>query len=122
MGRQSTQRPSPDRTAQTGSRATPSNRSPPTSISLRRSSHMFTALTIHRAAIATSLAIVAVSAAIIAHVGALHASPVPAVSPFAPGNHWLKASSPSSVEPSNHSVKDADVDAVLTFSGATTFY
>lgn len=121
---------------------------------------MFTALTIHRAAIATALAIVAASAAIVARVGSLHATPAPAISTTEPGNHWLKASSAPTVEPSNNwlkgltakhrqffdspspnggiplvhvmnyydtynkafGVKDADIDAVLTFYGATTFY
>jgi hypothetical protein len=107
---------------------------------------MLTARTIvHRAMIATSLAIVAVSAAAIARPGALHAKLTSSESAIEPSSRWLKgltakhrqffdSPSPSGGIPLVHvmnyydtynkafGVKDADIDAVLTFYGATTFY
>jgi len=100
---------------------------------------------VRRAAIATSLVVVAATASFTARVGALHASPKPTTSSIEPSNRWLKglkakhrqffdAPSPAGGIPLVHvmnyydtynkafDVKDADINAVLTFYGATTFY
>jgi hypothetical protein len=107
---------------------------------------MLTARTIaYRAAIATSLTLLAASAALTAHASALDAKPTTASASIEPSNHWLKgltakhrqffdAPAPAGGIPLVHvmnyydtynkafGVKDADIKAVLTFYGATTFY
>jgi hypothetical protein len=100
---------------------------------------------VRRAAIAASLAIIAATATVTARASALHASPKPTTSAVEPSNNWLKglkakhrqffdAPSPAGGIPLVHvmnyydtynkafDVKDADINAVLTFYGATTFY
>ena len=99
----------------------------------------------YRTAIAASLVIVAASAAVTARVSALHAKPATTSSPIEPSSRWLKglngkhrqffdSPSPNGGVPLVHAmnyydtynkafgVKDADINAVLTFYGATTFY
>jgi hypothetical protein len=100
---------------------------------------------VRRAAIAASLAIIAATTTVTARASALHASPKPTTSAVEPNNRWLKglkakhrqffdAPSPAGGIPLVHvmnyydtynkafDVKDADINAVLTFYGATTFY
>jgi hypothetical protein len=105
---------------------------------------MLTARTLlRRSALAASLSIVAGSA-IISRAGALHAKPTP-TSTVEPSSRWLKGltakhrqffDAPAAnggialVHVMNYydtynnafGVKDADIDAVLTFYGGTTFY
>jgi hypothetical protein len=99
----------------------------------------------YRAAIATSLTFLAASAALTAHAGSLHAKPTKASASVEPSNRWLKgltakhrqffdSPAPGGGVPLVHvmnyfdtynkafDVKDADINAVLTFYGATTFY
>src|SRR5512133_3974797 len=107
-------------------------------------SPMLTARTLlRRSALAASLSIVAGSA-IISRAGALHAKPTP-TSTVEPSSRWLKGltakhrqffDAPAAnggialVHVMNYydtynkafGVKDADIDAVLTFYGGTTFY
>jgi hypothetical protein len=98
-----------------------------------------------RVAIATSLALIAVSSGLAARVGSLHASTTPATSSVEPSSRWLNglkakhkqffdAPAPNGgialVHVMNYydtynkafNVKDSDINAVLTFYGATTFY
>jgi hypothetical protein len=98
-----------------------------------------------RVAIATSLAIVAAAAVASAHAQSQQAKPRPTATTKEPSNHWLdglKAKhkqffdnpSPNGgialVHVMNYydtynkafGVKDSDINAVLTFYGATTFY
>jgi len=106
---------------------------------------MFTTLTTtRRAMLAASLATIAAGAAITVHAGALQADTKPAAHNV-PSNDWLKGlkakhkqffdnPSPNGgvalVHVMNYydtynkafNVKDSDIDAVLTFYGATTFY
>ncbi len=100
---------------------------------------------VRRTIIATSLAAVAAAAGISARVGALNAKPAPSSSAIEPSNNWLRGlkakhrqffdnPSPNGgialVHVLNYydtynkafGVKDADIKAVLTFYGATTFY
>ena len=104
---------------------------------------MFTTTT-RRAMIAASFATIAAGTAIAVQAGALQANPEPAAHNV-PSDNWLKAlkakhkqffdnPSPNGgvalVHVMNYydtynkafNVKDADIDAVLTFYGATTFY
>ena len=107
---------------------------------------MLTARTIARhMAIATSLAIFAAAGITAADAGSLHATTAPADATIEPSNDWLNglkakhrqlfdSPSPNGGIPLVHvmnyyntynkafGVKDADIDAVLTFYGATTFY
>lgn len=106
---------------------------------------MFTMLTTtRRAMIAASLATIAAGVAITVHAGALQANPEPAAHNV-PSDNWLKGlkakhkqffdnPSPNGgvalVHVMNYydtynkafNVKDSDIDAVLAFYGATTFY
>jgi hypothetical protein len=100
---------------------------------------------VRRAALAASFAIAAAAAVIAVQPGSLQASPKPAHSTVEPSNRWLKGlkakhrqffdnPSPNGgialVHVMNYydtynkafGVKDADINAVLTFYGATTFY
>ena len=100
--------------------------------------------TARRAALATSLAVVAATGIVTARNAVLHAKPAPAAS-VEPSSRWLDgltarhrqffdAPSPNGgiglVHVMNYydtynkafGVKDADIDAVLTFYGGTTFY
>jgi len=101
--------------------------------------------TIRRAAIATSLTIIATSAVFSPRLASLHAKPAAPSSLVEPSNRWLDglkgkhkqffdAPAPAGGIPLVHImnyydtynkaflVKDTDIDAVLTFYGATTFY
>jgi intracellular sulfur oxidation DsrE/DsrF family protein len=101
--------------------------------------------TARRAAIATAFAIVAVATTFAAGAPTLDASPAVGSGPVEPSNRWLDglkakhrqffdAPAPNGGIPLVHvmnyydtynkafGVKDADIDAVLTFYGATTFY
>jgi intracellular sulfur oxidation DsrE/DsrF family protein len=101
--------------------------------------------TVRSTAIATAIALAAVSTTIIVRASALHAKPAPATATKEPSNRWLEglkakhrqffdAPSPGGGIPLVHvmnyydtynkafGVKDADIDAVLTFYGATTFH
>src|SRR5688500_14835260 len=98
-----------------------------------------------RVAIATSLSIIAISAALATRVASLDAKPAESSSIVEPSNRWLDglkakhrqffdAPAPAGGIPLVHvmnyydtynrafGVKDADIDAVLTFYGATTFH
>jgi hypothetical protein len=98
-----------------------------------------------RVAIVTSLALATVSTGIIARAGSLHATTTPATSTVEPSSRWLNGlkakhkqffDSPSPnggivlVHAMNYydtynkafNVKDSDINAVVTFYGATTFY
>ena len=98
-----------------------------------------------RIAIAASLALAATAGTLIIRTDALQATPVPASTSVQPGDRWLQglkashrqffdAPSPGGGIPLVHvmnyydtynkayGVKDADIDAVLTFYGATTLY
>jgi hypothetical protein len=107
---------------------------------------MFTARSIiYRSAIGTSLTFLAASVALTAHAAALHAKPTTTASSIEPSSRWLKGltakhrqffdrPAPGGGVPLVHvmnyydtynkafGVKDADINAVLTFYGATTFY
>jgi intracellular sulfur oxidation DsrE/DsrF family protein len=99
---------------------------------------------VRRTAIATSFALVAASAVVTLYTGALHAKPATA-STIEPSNRWLEglkgkhrqlfdSPAPAGGIPLVHvmnyydtynkafNVKDADIDAVLTFYGSTTFH
>jgi hypothetical protein len=99
---------------------------------------------VRRTAIATSLALVAASAVVTLYTGPLHAKPATA-STIEPSNRWLEglkgkhrqlfdSPAPAGGIPLVHvmnyydtynkafKVKDADIDAVLTFYGSTTFH
>ncbi|HET6700455.1 MAG TPA: hypothetical protein VFH14_01555 [Gemmatimonadaceae bacterium] len=99
---------------------------------------------VRRTAIATSFALVAASAVVTLYAGALHAKPATA-STIEPSNRWLEglkgkhrqlfdSPAPAGGIPLVHvmnyydtynkafNVKDADIDAVLTFYGSTTFH
>ena len=101
--------------------------------------------TIRRAAIATSLTIIATSAVFSPRLASLQAKPAAPSSLVEPSNRWLDglkgkhkqffdAPAPAGGIPLVHImnyydtynkaflVKDTDIDAVLTFYGATTFY
>ena len=98
-----------------------------------------------RVAIATSLSIIAITAALATRVASLDAKPAEGTSIVEPSNRWLDglkakhrqffdAPAPAGGIPLVHvmnyydtynrafGVKDADIDAVLTFYGATTFH
>src|SRR5688500_7694123 len=98
-----------------------------------------------RVAIATSLSIIAISAALATRVASLDAKPAESSSIVEPSNRWLDglkakhrqffdAPAPAGGIPLVHvmnyydtynkafGVKDNDIDAVLTFYGATTFH
>ena len=107
---------------------------------------MFTApAMVRRTAIATSVAIGAAAVVITARVGALDARPATAASTNEPSNRWLEglkgkhrqffdSPAPGGGIPLVHvmnyydtynkafAVKDADIDAVLTFYGSSTFH
>jgi hypothetical protein len=107
---------------------------------------MLTARTLlHRAAIATSLTFLTAAVVVTSHTRSLQAKPTTAASSIEPSSNWLKgltakhrqffdAPAPGGGIPLVHvmnyydtynkafSVKDADIDAVLTFYGGTTFY
>jgi intracellular sulfur oxidation DsrE/DsrF family protein len=107
---------------------------------------MSTARTVARyTAIATALAIAAVSTGVTMHVTTLHAKPAPTAGTIEPSSRWLEglkakhkqffdSPAPAGGIPLVHvmnyydtynkafGVKDADIDAVLPFYGATTFY
>ena len=99
---------------------------------------------VRRTAIATSFALVAASAVVTLNTGALHAKPATAAT-IEPSNRWLEglkgkhrqlfdSPAPAGGIPLVHvmnyydtynkafNVKDADIDAVLTFYGSTTFH
>ena len=100
---------------------------------------------VRRAALAASLATIGVSAGVVAHTRTLEAKPAATSSPVVPSSRWLNGlkakhrqffdnPSPNGgialVHVMNYfdtynkafGVKDADINAVLTFYGATTFY
>ena len=98
-----------------------------------------------RAAIAASLTVIATTGALASRIRAADAHPAASSGPIEPSNRWLDglkakhrqffdAPAPGGGIPLVHvmnyydtynkafGVKDADIDAVLTFYGATTFY
>jgi hypothetical protein len=106
---------------------------------------LITRATARRSAIAASLTIVASAIALTGRIASVEAKPTVGSSPIEPSNRWLdglKAKhrqffdtpSPNGGVPLVHvmnyydtynkafGVKDNDIDAVLTFYGATTFY
>ena len=104
-----------------------------------------TSTTARRYAIAASLTILATATLVTERVAARETAPTPTASSIEPSNRWLEglkakhrqffdAPAPAGGIPLVHvmnyydtynkafGVKDADIDAVLTFYGATTFY